>query len=66
MPPNIIFITTDTQGQEMVSAYLASLRPSRETYPKYYHHYYDCNTFVDYEIGRVLDAVEQFSPENTV
>lgn len=27
--------------------------------------YFGCNSYVDYEIGRVIDATHQFSPENT-
>jgi uncharacterized sulfatase len=27
--------------------------------------YFGCNSFIDAEIGRVIDAVDQFSPENT-
>jgi uncharacterized sulfatase len=28
--------------------------------------YFGCNSFVDYEIGRVIDAVHRYAPENTV
>jgi len=33
-----------------------------------FHHplYFGCNSFVDHEIGRVIDAVHQKAPENTV
>jgi uncharacterized sulfatase len=33
----------------------------------YYHNplYFGCNSYVDYEMGRVLEAVERYAPENT-
>lgn len=52
--------------QQAYQAFLAQSRESPEAFPGYYHRYYDCNSFVDYEIGRVLDAIDQYSPGNTV
>ena len=52
--------------QQEYSAYLEATRPTADTYTGYYHRYYDCNSYVDYEIGRVLDAVRAHMPENTL
>lgn len=52
--------------QQEYASYLASLRDTPETFPHYYHHYYDCNSYVDYEIGRVLDMIETTCADNTV
>lgn len=52
--------------QQQYAAYLAELRASPDQYPAYYTRYYDCNSYVDYEIGRVIDAVERFAPDDTV
>lgn len=52
--------------QQDYARFLADQRPTPETYPGYYHRYYDCNSYVDYEIGRVLEAVEQHCSPNTV
>ena len=52
--------------QQDYAAYLANLRTTPDMYPGYYHLYYDCNAYVDYEIGRVIEAVEQFAPSDTV
>ena len=34
--------------------------------PRYYAKYYSCNSYVDYEIGRVLDAVRRRCPADTL
>lgn len=52
--------------QQEYSAYLEATRPTVDTYTGYYHRYYDCNSYVDYEIGRVLDVVRAHMPENTL
>lgn len=52
--------------QQDYAAFLAKHRPTPETFPGYYHRYYDCNSYVDYEIGRVLDAIAAHLPPDTV
>ncbi|MBT3272829.1 MAG: sulfatase-like hydrolase/transferase, partial [Spirochaetales bacterium] len=54
------------QVQKDHSEYLAARRPTPDTYPRYYHKYYDCNEFVDSEIGRVVEAAVEQLGENTV
>ena len=49
--------------QRDYSAWLAAARTDPGEYPAYYHKYYDCNSYADYEIGRLLDAVEHYCPE---
>jgi uncharacterized sulfatase len=53
------------QLQREYSAFLDRTRADPEEYTGYYHRYYDCNSYVDYEIGRVIDAVRSHLPENT-
>ena len=48
------------------SEYLKNLRDTPDTYPRYYHKYYDCNEFVDSEFGRLIDAVRDNLGENTI
>ncbi len=52
--------------QQEYAAYLATLRESSDTFPHYYHHYYDCNSYVDFEIGRILQAIERICEAETV
>ena len=52
--------------QQQYAAWLADMRPSPQTFPGYYHRYYSCNTFADFEVGRVLDAIDRYCQENTV
>jgi uncharacterized sulfatase len=52
--------------QREYSAWLAQRRTAPQRLPAYYNLYFDCNSFVDYEIGRVLDAVERYCDHNTV
>ena len=59
-------MTEKPRLQQEYSAYLEATRPTADTYTGYYHRYYDCNSYVDYEIGRVLDAVRAHMPENTI
>lgn len=54
------------QLQQDYAAYLASLRSSEHDFPGYYHRFYDCNSYVDYEIGRVIAAIKSHAPEDTV
>lgn len=49
--------------QRDYSAWLAAARAAPGEYPAYYHKYYDCNSYADHEIGRLLDAVERYCPE---
>ena len=49
--------------QRDYSAWLAAARAAPDQYPAYYHKYYDCNSYADHEIGRLLDAVERSCPE---
>ena len=48
------------------SAYLARLREKPDSISGYYPKYYNCNSYVDYEIGRVLDAVRQEASRPTI
>ncbi len=52
--------------QQQYAEFLANQRDNPNQFPAYYHRYYDCNRYVDYEIGRVLDAIEQFVPDAVV
>lgn len=52
--------------QQQYADFLAQHRPTPETFPGYYHRYYDCNSYADYEIGRVLDAIDAHLPGDTV
>lgn len=52
--------------QQQYAAWLAASRQTPQTFPSYYHRYYDCNSYADFEIGRVLAAIEQVCPQNTV
>ena len=52
--------------QRDYSAWLAAARSTPEEYPGYYHKYYDCNSYADWEIGRLLDAVDRYCPDALV
>ena len=52
--------------QRDYSAWLAAARSTPEEYPRYYHKYYDCNGYADWEIGRLLDAVDRYCPDALV
>ena len=52
--------------QQEYAAFLAAHRENPATLPAYYYRYYDCNAYVDYEIGRVLEAIERLCSEDTV
>ena len=52
--------------QQEYAAWLARLRKDLQSLPAYYDRYYDCNSFVDYEIGRVLDAIDRNCADGTV
>lgn len=52
--------------QRDYAAWLEATRPAPEAYPDYYHRYWDCNTYADYEIGRVLDGIDRHCPDDTV
>ena len=49
--------------QRDYAAWLAAARAAPHEYPAYYHKYYDCNSYADREIGRLLDAVDRYCPE---
>jgi uncharacterized sulfatase len=51
--------------QQDYSSYLEGTRSYPGEYTGYYRRYYDCNSYVDYEIGRVIDAVRSHLPDNT-
>jgi len=52
--------------QQEWSSFLLKAQNNPEDLPAYYSKYYDTNSYVDYEIGRVLDAVETYCGDNTV
>jgi uncharacterized sulfatase len=52
--------------QKEWSSFLRKAQKNPEDLPAYYSKYYDTNSYVDYEIGRVLDAVETYCGDNTV
>lgn len=52
--------------QQEMAEWLAGKRPSSDTYPRYYHKYYDCNEYVDHEIGRVVEAARSIFGESAV
>ncbi len=49
--------------QRDYAAWLAAARAAPEEYPAYYHKYYDCNSYADWEIGRLLEAVDRYCPD---
>ena len=49
--------------QRDYAAWLAAARAAPDEYPAYYHKYYDCNSYADREIGRLLDAIDSYCPE---
>lgn len=66
-PPTFMAdLTGKPRIQQEYSAFLARARPTPDTFPGYYHRYYDCNSYVDYEIGRVLEAVERYCPDAVI
>jgi uncharacterized sulfatase len=66
-PPTFMADMSDKPRlQQQYADYLAGLRQSPDDFPGYYPLYYDCNSYVDYEIGRVIAAVEQYAPPDTV
>ncbi len=52
--------------QQEYSAFLRTSRPDSDDLPRYYQYYYNCNSYVDHEIGRVVDAVREHMPPDTV
>ena len=46
--------------QQDYAAWLAAARAAPDQYPAYYHKYYDCNSYADHEIGRLLDVVDHY------
>ena len=52
--------------QRDYSTWLAAARSHPEEYPAYYHKYYDCNSYADWEIGRLLDAIDDYCPDALV
>ncbi|MFW5856884.1 MAG: sulfatase-like hydrolase/transferase [Planctomycetota bacterium] len=52
--------------QQTYARFLAEGRDNPEDLPAYYRLYHDCNSYVDSEIGRVLDAVDTHLPPDTV
>ncbi len=52
--------------QQAYREFLARARPTPDTFPGYYHRYYDCNSYADHEIGRLLDAIDRYCPDAVV
>jgi len=52
--------------QKKWAAYMRKNQRNPEDLPAYYSKYYDTNSYVDYEIGRVLDAALQYGGDNTM
>jgi len=52
--------------QQEYAAFLRANRKNPEDLPHYYEYYYNCNAYVDSELGRVLDAIQAFCPPDTV
>ena len=49
--------------QRDYSEWLGAARSTPGEYPGYYHKYYGCNSYADWEIGRLLDAVDRYCPD---
>jgi uncharacterized sulfatase len=49
-----------------IAADLENARSSQEEYPAYYRRYYECNSFVDSLIGRVVDAAREILGDDVV
>lgn len=54
------------QLQQDYAAYMAAQRSNPEAFPGYYSHYYDCNSYADYEIGRVIEAIDAYAPDTII
>ncbi len=52
--------------QQEYSAFLAKSREDPNSLPDYYFRYYNCNSYVDYEIGRVIEEAKRALGENTL
>jgi len=52
--------------QRNYADFLRTAREAPDELPAYYRLYHDCNRYVDHEIGRVLDAIRQHLPEDTL
>lgn len=52
--------------QRQYAAFLRGGRENPDDLPAYYRLYHDCNSYVDHEIGRVLEAIDQHMPADTV
>jgi uncharacterized sulfatase len=59
-------MTDKPRIQQEWAAYMRERQKRPDDLPAYYTKYYDTNSYVDYEIGRVVDAVRQFGGDNTV
>lgn len=68
--PRPATINADMSGKPKIqreySAFLRASRSNPDDLPAYYKRYYECNTYVDHEIGRVLDAVRGQNDRDTV
>lgn len=52
--------------QQDYAEYLRSVRGNPDSIAGYYPKYYNCNSYADYELGRIFDAVQEHLGENTV
>lgn len=59
-------MTGKPEIQKQAAEFLRAGRNNPEDLPAYYRLYHDCNSYVDHEIGRVLDAINQHLPEDTI
>ena len=64
--PGTEFLSGKPEMQRNYAHFLAEAGPSQETYPQYYHRYWDANAYADHELGRLLQEIEARCPDDTV
>lgn len=52
--------------QRNYADFLRAARENPDDLPAYYRLYHDCSSYVDHEIGRVLDAISELLPDDTL
>lgn len=59
-------MTGKPELQKNYADFLRTRRDNPEDLPAYYRLYHDCNSYVDHEIGRVLDGIQQYLTGDTL
>ncbi len=65
--PNFGVLSDDVPRLQQVAAEDWRVTPEDwSSYREHLQHHYACNSYIDREIGRVIDAVDRFHPDDTV